>query len=267
METTGQVPPMPKSHLTWFSALAVVFGLIFGLALFGWIGLVGGWFAGGKDQIHRVHDIGSSGVATGIFVAIPLVIVAWRRDAVALLQMLFAAAVATVIGSVIAHDWTFLIYAVFLAVPAVVLLAISRGWHRYAEAGEGIAPELFVATLVSAPFWVAFAITMARLQRTGAPNDPHVEMHHWTGMAIMALGVLLLGILASVRTDGWRIVAWLTGIGSVVYGLASVVFATYPGSDVPYPGGEGTLWGLLAIAWGVVFIALAEIRVRSEASA
>jgi hypothetical protein len=88
-------------------------------------------------------------------------------------------------------------------------------------------------------------------------------MHHWTGMAVMGIAVVLMAALASERTAGWRIVAWLTGIGSIVYGVASTVFATYPGSTVPYPGSEGSFWGALAIAWGVVFIVLAERRARA----
>jgi hypothetical protein len=104
---------------------------------------------------------------------------------------------------------------------------------------------------------------MSRLQRAGPANDPHVELHHWTGMAIMGIGIVLMGALASKRTEGWRIVAWLTGVGSIIYGVASVVFATYPGSTVPYPGSEGAFWGTLAIVWGIVFIALAERRARA----
>jgi hypothetical protein len=254
---------LSKSRRTWFSVAAVVFALIFGIALFGWIGLFLGWTSGGEDQIHRVHDIGSSGVATGIFVALPLLILSWRREDIALLQMVVAAAIATVIGSLLALDWGFLVYAVILAIPVVVLLTISKGWAHLAARGLGIAPELLIGAAASAPFWGAFAWTMSRLQRAGPANDPHVELHHWTGMAIMGIGIVLMGALASKRTEGWRIVAWLTGVGSIVYGVASVVFATYPGSTVPYPGSEGAFWGTLAIVWGIVFIALAERRARA----
>jgi hypothetical protein len=254
---------LSKTRRTWFSVLAVLFALIFGVALFGWIALFFGWIEGGEDQIHRVHDIGSSGVATGIFVATPLLILSWRRSDVALLQMLGAAAIATVIGSLLALDWGLLVFAVILAVPLVALLAISKGWSRFTARGPGIAPELLIAAIVSAPVWGAFAWTMARLQRAGPPSDPHVELHHWTGMAIMGIGVVLMGALASKRAEGWRIVAWLTGIGSIVYGVASVVFATYPGSSVPYPGSEGSFWGTVAVVWGVVVVALAERRARA----
>jgi len=78
----------------------------------------------------------------------------------------------------------------------------------------------------------------------------------------MALALVLMVVLASLRTQGWRIVAWLTGLGSAVYGVASIAFATYPGSTVPYPSSEGLLWGILATVWGVAIVALVERRAR-----
>ena len=80
---------------------------------------------------------------------------------------------------------------------------------------------------------------------------------------ILVLRHQLAVLKRSNRTPGWRIVAWLTGLGSIAYGAASILFATYPGSDVPYPSSEGSVWGTLAIAWGVVVIALAERRSRA----
>jgi len=246
---------MSRARQAWFSGLALFFSLVFGLALFGWIGLVDGWFLTGTDRIHRVHNIGASGVATGILVAFPLLIVAWRRDDIALLQMLGVAAIATALGSVLSLDWVFLASVAILAVPVVVLLAISRGWKRYLAPGRGLAPELVIAALAGAPFWFAFAWTTASLQHTRPADDPHVEMHHYSGMAIMAIGLVLMVVLTSLRTQGWRIVAWLTGLGSAVYGVASIAFPNYPGS-------EGATWGALAIAWGVVIVALAERRAK-----
>jgi hypothetical protein len=254
---------LSKTRRTWFSVMAVVFALIFGIGFFSWIGLVTGWFETGDRQIHRVHDIASSGVATGLLIAVPLLILAWRRDDIALLQMLGVAGLATVIGSVLATEPEYAVFVVIIAVPVVVLLAISRGWHRYVEGGQGWAAELLVAAIVAAPFWGAFAWTMARYQADLPSDDPHVQEFHWLGMAVMAIGLVLMAVLAALRTQGWRIVAWLTGAGSIVYGAASIAFATYPGSDVPYPSSEGSFWGALAIAWGVVLIALAERRARA----
>jgi hypothetical protein len=256
-------PSLSKTRRTWFSAMAIVFALIFGVGFFSWIGLVTGWFEGGERQIHRVHDIGSSGIATGLLIAVPLLILSWRRDDIALLQMLGVAAVATVVGAVLATEPAYAAFVVILAVPVVVLTAISRGWRRFLSPGEGWAPELLVAALVGAPFWGAFAWTMARNQANFPANDPHVEEFHWVGMAVLAIGLVLMVVLASLRTQGWRIVAWLTGLGSIVYGAASILFATYPGSDVPYPSSEGSIWGALAMLWGAAVVVLAERRARA----
>jgi len=252
VERTG----MSRSRQGWFSGLAVFFSLVFGVGLFGWIGLVGGWFMSGDDQIHRVHNIGASGVATGILVALPLLVLAWRRDDIALLQMLGVAAIATAVGSILALDWVFLAYVAILAVPVVVLLAISRGWARFLARGEGLAPELLVLAIVAAVCWGAFAWTNATLQHTRPSSDPHVEMHHYAGMAIMAIGLVLMLVLASLRTRGWRIVAWLTALGSIVYGAASIAFPESPGS-------EGGGWGALAVVWGVAIVVLTERRARA----
>jgi hypothetical protein len=255
--------PLSKTRRTWFSVLAVVFSLIFGVGFFSWIGLVTGWFEGGERQIHRVHDIASSGVATGLLIALPLLILSWRREDIALLQMLGVAALATVLGSVLATDPTYAVFVLVIAVPVVVLLAISRWWRRFVAPGESWAPELLGAALLAAPFWGAFAWTMARYQADLPADDPHVKEFHWMGMAVLAIGLVLLVVLASLRTRGWRTVSWLTGVGSIVYGAASIAFATYPGSDVPYPSSEGSVWGALAIAWGVLVIGLAERRARA----
>jgi hypothetical protein len=54
-----------------------------------------------------------------------------------------------------------------------------------------------------------------------------------------AIGLVLMVILAATRTQGWRIVAWLTGIGAEVYGASSIAFRSFQGSGFPYPSSEG----------------------------
>jgi hypothetical protein len=243
--------PMTPKRRTWFSVTAGLFAAIFGLGLFGWVGLLVGWFDNQAGGIHRVHNIGGSGVLTGIFIAVPLLVLAWRREDVALLQTVAFAGLGFAVASVIASDWIGLAFVLIVAIPVVVLLAIGRGWRPFASAGEGFASAVFVVTLAAAVFWVTYALSTARLQRTGSPHDPHVEMHHWTSMASMALAIVFVGLLASLKTKGWLIVARLVAAGSIVYGIASIVFARFPGTDVPYAGGEGVGWGLAAVAGGV----------------
>lgn len=166
----SQEGSLSKTRRTWFSVMAVVFALIFGVGFFSWIGLVSGWFEGGERQIHRVHDVGASGVATGLLIALPLLILSWRRDDIALLQMLGMAALATVVGAVLATEPGYAVIVLILAVPVVVLLAISRGWRRFLAPGEGWIPELLVAALLGAPFWVRSRGRWRDTRRTCRPT-------------------------------------------------------------------------------------------------
>jgi hypothetical protein len=262
--SSGSPASLSRTRTIWFSVMAGVFAAIFGLVLFGWVGLLLGWFDNQAGGIHRVHNIGGSGVVTGIFIAVPLLVLAWRREAVALLQTVAFAGLGFAVSSVIASDWIGLAFLPIVAIPVVVLLAIGRGWRPFASAGEGFASAVFVVTLAGAVCWVTYAISTARLQRTGSPHDPHVEMHHWTSMASMALAIVFVGLLASLKTKGWLMVARLIAAGSIIYGVASIVFARFPGTDVPYAGSEGVGWGLAAVAGGVAMAAAAWWDSRAE---
>lgn len=76
-------------------------------------------------------------------------------------------------------------------------------------------------------------------------------------MAAMAVALALIGLLASVKTRGWRIPAWAAGLGAAVWGLASVVFPRYPGA-------EGATWGALAIVSGAALIGVSEWEARRD---
>lgn len=260
-----EAPTMSTNRLRWFSGLAATFAILNGTIGFGWIALALSWFENDDGGIHRIHNVVGSGVATGIFVAVPLLILAWRRSDVALLQMVAFAAFAYGVACVLATDWISLLYVPAIAIPAVVLLAVGRGWRSFARAGRGIAPATLAVVIASAAFWATYALEMAGNQRIGSPNDPHVQMHHWTSMTGFAVGVVLLGLLAVLRTPGWRIVAALVGTGSAVFGVASIVFARFPGTTIPYPGGEGAGWGVLALVGGAALVLASWWDIRHEA--
>jgi hypothetical protein len=266
-ETLIPNEPMSSKRNKWFSVVAALFAVIFGLLLFGWVGLVFGWIDNEAGGIHRIHLIGGSGITAGILIAIPLLLIAWLRDDVALLQTIAVVGLAFALASVFATDWVGLAFLPIVAIPVIALLAIGRGWRRFASAGEGFALAVFLVTLASAVFWVTYALSTAKLQRTGFPHDPHIEMHHWTSMAGMALAIVFVGLLASLKTEGWVIVARLVAAGSIVYGVASIVFASFSGTDVPYPGGEGIGWGLAAVAGGIAMAAASWWDSRGERSA
>lgn len=83
--------------------------------------------------------------------------------------------------------------------------------------------------------------------------DEHTALVHYGGMALLAVLVLLLGLLATVRRRDWRFAAWGAGALAVYLGASSAVFPTYASS-------VGPTWGGLAVAWGVAFVAAVELR-------
>jgi hypothetical protein len=97
---------------------------------------------------------------------------------------------------------------------------------------------------------------MARQARDLSGPPHHIQ--RLTTMAAMAIAIAMAGMLAAMRTEGWRIPAWCSGAALMVFGLASIVFPDYRGS-------AGSAWGALAIVGGALFVLLAEgIRRRSH---
>jgi hypothetical protein len=98
-----------------------------------------------------------------------------------------------------------------------------------------------LSTLVA---WI-YAVTYADLQH-GPATDPHVQLHHWSGVASAALAIAAAAIAASLRGRGWEVVAAFAAGAGILFGLAGVLFADLPGAP-------GTGWSWLAIAVAVGF--------------
>jgi len=115
---------------------------------------------------------------------------------------------------------------------------------------DGGAAALAALALVPA---VAYALTQSALQRNGSSLDPHVEFHHYSGMASYALSLPLAALAAALRLPGRRIAVWIVGVTGAGLGLASLVLSDYVSAFDP-------VWAWLALAWGVVFVAVGQPR-------
>ena len=239
-----------------FSVLSAIFAAGALGGLFG-VGLVIGWFDNADGKIHRVHDIGF-GVLYGVILTVALVVLVVRPGNVSAFYQVVATAAAGLLGGLVSTDASYLILGVIVAVAALILLALHPGRGEVLHPALDLIPVLSVFALAGSVPLVWLALTMARLQRTGSPLDPHVQMDHWANMAAMAFGLALVGLLASCGMRGWRVSAWCAGLGAAVFGLASIVFHRFPGTDIPYAGSVGTGWGLVAVVGGLAFVAVAE---------
>jgi plastocyanin len=102
---------------------------------------------------------------------------------------------------------------------------------------------------------LAFAFTNIGLQRTVI--DSHAAQAHYGYMAAFSFTVIGVGLLASLRPNGWWLPAWVAGLLPALLGLASVVLPDVTSS-------LGLVWALAAVAWGVVFVAAAELTRDAE---
>lgn len=99
------------------------------------------------------------------------------------------------------------------------------------------------------------ASTNLELQEV-APDD-HAILGHYAFMAAFGFTVIGVGLLASLRADGWRPTAWVTGLFPALVGLTSLI---YPDAS----SNLDSMWALAAVAWGAVFIAVAELTQDAE---
>jgi hypothetical protein len=239
--------------------LAAIFAAVSLGALFG-IGVIIAWIDTDEGGIHRVHDMGF-GALYGVILTVGFAVQLWRpeRKISAFFQILAVGLAVAIAGTLATRPYALL--GVFVALAWAILLALHPFRSEVLRpAGDGFSRLLgALATLGTIPLlW--FSWTVTKLQRNGLSIDPHVSQDHWTTMAAMAIGIVLVGWLSCLKLRGWRITAWSAAVATFLYGLISAV---YPGRA----GSEGTRWGWIAMAGGLVFIGAAEWEARRSADA
>jgi hypothetical protein len=208
------------------------------------------------ERSHRFHLVGGFtgialiGVFSIVFVMRPTWLAAWH--------VLVAQALAWLFGGLMGGD---LISGFYItAVAGLVLLGALHPNPRSLMRlpGHPIISLLIYALLCTIPAWI-YAVTNAELQH-GPPSDPHVELHHWSGVAVAALAIAGAAIATSLRGAGWQVAAVATTVAAVAFGLAGLVFSDFPGAP-------DTGWSWLAVAAGIGFWLLARVEAAREGSA
>jgi cytochrome c oxidase subunit 2 len=237
-------------------AVLITLGLAGLIGLMTFLMVVLGGFLGMAhftEPQHRIHDLTYGFLFTTAIVGLLAQI---RRPSNNVAGMLMALI-----------PWVGLLLAAVLSTEAGVIRSAERmlvGMGTIiAAALHPARPDFFRSFRFSRINWVmlglvviaavpllAFASTNIGLQ--GTVTNEHAGMGHYGFMAAAAFTVIGVGLLASLRPDGWRLTAWVAGLLPALLGLASVV---YPDVD----SSLGLVWALAAIAWGVVFVAAAEL--------
>jgi hypothetical protein len=109
---------------------------------------------------------------------------------------------------------------------------------------------MLALVIIAAVPLLAFASTNIGLQE--ALTNDHAVLGHYGFMAAFCFTVIGVGLLASLRPDGWRLSAWVAGLLPALLGLASLMFPDLDSS-------LSLIWAVAAIAWGAAFIAAAQL--------
>jgi hypothetical protein len=209
------------------------------------------------DPIHRLHDTVMGVLIGGMFAG---TVVQWRRPdrRIAPLMVVLAVSAGFTFGDLLSGfpDW-FRNVAPLLVVPLVLAALHPRVGDllrtRWRDAG------MVAAGLVGAAGWLWMAADQIGVQRAASAADPHAVMEHYARMGTLGITLALWGLVAASDRPGWRMAAWASVIGAVVYGLQSLIW--------PNVGSAASTSGAVAaLAWAGAVAVTAWRRRRGEPS-
>lgn len=210
---------------------------------------------GAELGIHRLHLMSIAAFVLTFLVAVAVQLYKPRQRgavmlaAVGLIVINGTLTIATAPAEIVQEVVPFLVLGVLAAI-------LHPSGRKLLQLGEEFSPLLLGLTVAAAIPLLAYTANQFALQGTG---DAHALAGHYASMMANALGIILLGAIASARIAGWRIVAWLTGLFVAYSGVLSIAFPEQASS-------VGTMWGAAAVVWGVAFVAAAEYSRREESS-
>jgi hypothetical protein len=208
-----------------------------------------------SNTIHRFHFLG--GLAGGGLIGVFSIVLVTRPSWTSAFQVLVSQAFAWTIGGLMGGD---VVSGFYISGPigVIVLLLLHPDPRSLLRLpGRPNTALMIYAVIATMPAWI-YAVTEAEFQH-GPAADPHVEMHHWSGVAVAALSIAGAGIATSLRGRGWEFASTATSIAAILFGVAGLAFAHYAGAP---PRG----WSWLAVAAGVGFWLLARVEAGREAS-
>lgn len=231
------------------------FGLMAGILTYAFTG----WFQAAELGIHQLHEILGSAffwsfIAAMIFtVARPAQTISALRQTVAVLAAFVVALMASLSETLMGP----LVMTSLLLALAVATAALHPARGELLRLHERVEVWLLGLTAVAAVPLLPYGLNQLQTQIGASPGDPHAAVGHWTIMSGYALAIVIYGVLASLRSPGWRVPAWSAGILAVVFGAGSLLMPAQASS-------VGATWGAAAVVWGVLFVVVGEWTAARE---
>jgi len=252
----GQLAPaFALTRRMAFFLWAAVLSLAFGIGFFGLTVLVIGWFAKPFGVFTPVSEL-SHGALAGIIITVGLLAQLRSPErTIAGVQQAVLGILAFLITALIGGRQEPLQASLLFLAALALLVVLHPVRGEFFKPGTGLAASLAAISVLGAIPVAIYAVNML-VQARQFVGPPH-HADRLAEMAATAIAIVLVGMLASLRTRGWRISAWSAGAATIVVGLASIVFPDAPGA-------VGRFWGTLAVGAGVLFVGLAEFAQRPQ---
>ncbi len=233
---------------TFYIAATVAVATIIGLITINIIDLDMQHFG---EASHRTHDVAYGALFTTLVVGVVVQLRHPERNVAGMVMALVPSA-SLLLAAVLVDDldrvfeFNPLRYAAALAAVTALLHPSGSAFFRSFRLRSVSWPMGAMVAAAVVPLLV-FASTNVDQQRE--VTDMHTFMGHYGFMAALAFTIVGVGILASLRSVGWRLTAWVTSLLVAVLGVTSLL---YPDAASSVAAG----WAVAALAWAGGFATL-----------
>ncbi len=246
-----------RAFFMWAALLSLVCSILF----FGVTALtIGLWVAHQNALTTPVSDL--SFFALGAII-VGMGFVVQLRDPerkIAGVQQAVLGLLALLLAGLIGNRIEPLVGALIFLGAAAILVVLHPARRECFKLGQGLSTPLAAMSLLASVPAVVYVASMLVLARHAGPSCffgrcPYGD--RLAEMAALAIAIVLVGLLAALKTSGWRVAAWSAGVSAVILGVASIVLPDAPGT-------LGQAWGALTATWGVLFVVVAEWEARQK---
>ena len=123
---------------------------------------------------------------------------------------------------------------------------------------------LLALTAICGAFLLPLAWREMQWQSIGMlQHDIHAHLFHWAGSALLMVVLVLGGLLAATKWQGWLELGFIIGAAYCYLGVMAMLSINYAGSW----GGAGGLFAIFAGTWYIIFSALETKRVYKPSPA
>jgi hypothetical protein len=183
-----------------------------------------------------------------------------RTPSIPGLQQAILALVALSVAGLLGGRVEPLIGPLVLLVAAAPLVVLHPDRRRLLTPGPAASRALVAMAALAVGPAAVYAADMLARARTAGPScflGQCVQGDRYAEAAALAIAVVLIALLASMRTPGGMLPAWSAGTAAVVLGAASLL---WPGEV----GAVSAVWAVATLAWGSAFILASYVQHRSH---